>query len=78
MTPSSTECIANQLNFGTIKGRKVIADFTLRENYQVMQELCCWQIRIKNSQRGWICWGSPSIRGGGTFNNTIKCFKPKR
>ena len=28
MTPSSTECIANQLNFGTIKGRKVKADFT--------------------------------------------------
>ncbi len=28
MTPSSTNYIANQLNFGTIKGRKVIADFT--------------------------------------------------
>ena len=27
MTPSSTECIPNQLNFGTIKGRKVIANF---------------------------------------------------
>ncbi len=28
MSPSSTQSIANQLNFGTIKGRKVIADFT--------------------------------------------------
>ncbi len=28
MTPSSTECIPDRLNFGTIKGRKVIADFT--------------------------------------------------
>jgi hypothetical protein len=28
MTPSSTGCIPNQLNFGTIEGRKVIADFT--------------------------------------------------
>ena len=28
MSPNSTECISNQLNFGTIKGRKVIADFT--------------------------------------------------
>ena len=27
MTPSSTQCIPNQLNFGTIKGRKVIANF---------------------------------------------------
>ncbi len=27
MTPTSTECIPNQLNFGTIKGRKVIANF---------------------------------------------------
>ncbi len=28
MTPSSTECIPNQLKFGRIKGRKVIADFS--------------------------------------------------
>ena len=28
MTPISTGYISNQLNFGTIKGRKVIADFT--------------------------------------------------
>ena len=28
MTPSSTQCIPNQLNFGSIKGRKVIADFS--------------------------------------------------
>ena len=28
MTPSSTDYIPNQLNFGSIKGRKVIADFT--------------------------------------------------
>ncbi len=28
MTPSSTECIPNQLDFGRIKGRKVIADFS--------------------------------------------------
>ncbi len=28
MTPSSTKCLANQLNFGSLKGRKVIADFT--------------------------------------------------
>ena len=28
MTPSSTHCIPNQLNFGSIKGRKVIADFS--------------------------------------------------
>ncbi len=27
MTPSSTQCIPNQLNFGSIKGRKVIANF---------------------------------------------------
>ena len=27
MTPSSTQCIPHQLNFGTIKGRKVIANF---------------------------------------------------
>ena len=27
MTPSSTQCTPNQLNFGTIKGRKVIANF---------------------------------------------------
>ncbi len=28
MTPSSTKYIPKQLNFGSIKGRKVIADFT--------------------------------------------------
>ena len=28
MTPSSTKYIANQLNFGSLKGRQVIADFT--------------------------------------------------
>lgn len=28
MTPSLPHYIPNQLNFGTIKGRKVIADFT--------------------------------------------------
>ncbi len=28
MTPSSTECIPNQLYLGRIKGRKVIADFS--------------------------------------------------
>ena len=28
MTPSSTNCIPNQLNFGSLKGRKVIADFS--------------------------------------------------
>ena len=28
MTPSSIENISNQFNFGSIKGRKVIADFT--------------------------------------------------
>ncbi len=28
MTPSSTQCLHNQLNFGSIKGRKVIADFS--------------------------------------------------
>ena len=28
MTPSSTGYIPNQLNFGSIKGRKVIADFS--------------------------------------------------
>ena len=28
MTPSSTDNIPNQLKFGSIKGRKVIADFT--------------------------------------------------
>ncbi len=28
MTPSSTQCIPNQLNFGSIKGRKVIANFS--------------------------------------------------
>ncbi len=28
MTLTSTDCIANQLKFGTIKGRKVIADFS--------------------------------------------------
>ncbi len=28
MTPSSTQCLANQLNFGSLKGRKVIADFS--------------------------------------------------
>ncbi len=28
MSPSSTHCIPNQLNFGSIKGRKVIADFS--------------------------------------------------
>ena len=27
MTPSSTECLPHQLNFGRIKGRKVIANF---------------------------------------------------
>jgi len=27
MTPSSTQCIPNQFNFGTLKGRKVIANF---------------------------------------------------
>lgn len=27
MTPSSTQCIPKQFNFGTIKGRKVIANF---------------------------------------------------
>ncbi len=27
MTPSSTQCIPNQLKFGNIKGRKVIANF---------------------------------------------------
>ena len=27
MTPSSTQCIPNQLNLGNIKGRKVIANF---------------------------------------------------
>ncbi len=28
MTPSSTKFIPNQLNFGSLKGRKVIADFS--------------------------------------------------
>ena len=28
MSPTLTSCIPNQLNFGTLKGRKVIADFT--------------------------------------------------
>ncbi|MGK7949058.1 MAG: transposase, partial [Xenococcaceae cyanobacterium] len=28
MTPISTKLIANQLNFGSLKGRKVIADFS--------------------------------------------------
>ncbi len=28
MTPSSTECIPNQLNFGSVKRRKVIANFS--------------------------------------------------
>ena len=28
MTPSSTECSPNQLNFGSLKVRKVIADFS--------------------------------------------------
>ena len=28
MTPSSTDYICNQFNFGSIKGRKLIADFT--------------------------------------------------
>ena len=28
MTSSSTQCIPNQLNLGSIKGRKVIADFS--------------------------------------------------
>ena len=28
MTPSSTECIPNKLNFGSLKVRKVIADFS--------------------------------------------------
>ena len=28
MTPSLTNCIPNQLNFGSLKGRKVIADFS--------------------------------------------------
>ncbi len=28
MTPSSTQSIPNQLNFGNIKGRKVIANFS--------------------------------------------------
>ena len=28
MTPSSTDCILNQLNLGSLKGRKVIADFS--------------------------------------------------
>ncbi len=28
MTPDSTKCLANQLNFGSIKVRKVIADFS--------------------------------------------------
>ena len=28
MTPSSTKYIPKELNFGSIKGRKVIADFT--------------------------------------------------
>ena len=28
MTPSSTNCIPNQLNFGSLKGRKVIANFS--------------------------------------------------
>lgn len=27
MTPSSIQCLSNQLNFGTTKGRKVIANF---------------------------------------------------
>ena len=27
MTPSSTDCLLNQFNFGSIKGRKVIANF---------------------------------------------------
>lgn len=27
MTPSSTQCIPDQLNLGTLKGRKVIANF---------------------------------------------------
>jgi hypothetical protein len=27
MTPSSTECNPNQLNFGTLNGRKIIANF---------------------------------------------------
>ena len=29
MTPRSTKYIANKLNFGSLKGRKVIADFTV-------------------------------------------------
>ena len=29
MTPSSTHCIPKQLNFGSLKGRKVIADFSV-------------------------------------------------
>ena len=28
MTPSSTQCLPNQLQFGSIKGRKVIANFS--------------------------------------------------
>ena len=28
MTPSSTNCLPNQLNFGSLKVRKVIADFS--------------------------------------------------
>ena len=28
MTPSTTHCIPDQLNFGRIKGRRVIADFS--------------------------------------------------
>jgi hypothetical protein len=28
MTPISTDCSPSQFNFGSIKGRKVIADFT--------------------------------------------------
>ena len=28
MTPSSTDIIPKQLNFGSLKGRKIIADFT--------------------------------------------------
>ena len=28
MTPSSTDNIPNQFNFGSLKGRKVIANFT--------------------------------------------------
>ncbi len=34
--------------------------------------------KIFQQQRGWICSLAESIRGGGTFNNTIKWFYPKR